>query len=650
MRLGAGGGARRRARARRLTVAFAPLGADWVIEPPSTDPYVRQELVETVYHVVWELSHVFFEHRGLLGGRSERREPRRRRVELPLSVPERERDGSRGRARRCARLGAHEGARDRGAARADRARRAPTARSRGDRRAAPGLRARRDAARARQRRLGHRRDGHRRRSRATAARRRGCAARARSTSAPIPAIVTAIANDIGPQAVFTRQVIAYGGVGDALIAFSTSGDSRSVIDALTEARRRGLVTIALVGYDGGRVAAEGWPTTSSSAARSTSRASRRRTPPPRTCCASSSSGGGRRAAVSATRVRARVQGVVQGVGFRPFVYRLAREEQLGGFVLNDERGVVLEVDGSHGSRARASSPGSPASRRRWPSSSASTATRSSRPASASSASSRASAAATPTRSSRRTRRPATTASPSCATRPTAASATRSSTARTAGPASRSCAACRTTGRPRRWPASRCARSARPSTTIPATAASTRSRTPARPAGRARSCSTATASPLDLAAMVATPSTPPRAGWPAARCSRSRASAATTWPAQPPTRTRCATLRARKRREDRPFALMVRDAAAAAALAELGEAELALLVSAPRPIVLAPRRAGRSVAEGVAPGVPELGVMLPYAPLHHLLLDDLAELGIGAHRAHERQRLRRADRVPRRRCS
>ena len=51
-------------------MAFAPLGADWEIEPPSADPYVRQELVETVYHVVWELSHVFFEHRGLLGGRT----------------------------------------------------------------------------------------------------------------------------------------------------------------------------------------------------------------------------------------------------------------------------------------------------------------------------------------------------------------------------------------------------------------------------------------------------------------------------------------------------------------------------------------------------------------------------------------------------
>jgi hydrogenase maturation protein HypF len=48
--------------------------------------------------------------------------------------------------------------------------------------------------------------------------------------------------------------------------------------------------------------------------------------------------------VSATRVRARV-GTVQGVGFRPYVHRLAVELALGGFVLNDERGVLLEVEG-----------------------------------------------------------------------------------------------------------------------------------------------------------------------------------------------------------------------------------------------------------------------------------------------------------------
>jgi D-sedoheptulose 7-phosphate isomerase len=71
-----------------------------------------------------------------------------------------------------------------------------------------------------------------------------------------PAVLTAIANDIGTDAIFQRQVIAHGREGDALLALSTSGNSRNVIDALAEARRRGLVTIAMVGYDGGRVAAE----------------------------------------------------------------------------------------------------------------------------------------------------------------------------------------------------------------------------------------------------------------------------------------------------------------------------------------------------------------------------------------------------------
>ena len=46
------------------------------------------------------------------------------------------------------------------------------------------------------------------------------------------------------------------------------------------------------------------------------------------------------------RARARVQGTVQGVGFRPYVYRLAGELGLGGFVLNDAHGVLLEVEGS----------------------------------------------------------------------------------------------------------------------------------------------------------------------------------------------------------------------------------------------------------------------------------------------------------------
>jgi D-sedoheptulose 7-phosphate isomerase len=57
--------------------------------------------------------------------------------------------------------------------------------------------------------------------------------------------------------VFARQVIAYGRERDVLVAFSTSGGSVNVLDALTQGRRQGLLTIALVGYDGGRIAAEG---------------------------------------------------------------------------------------------------------------------------------------------------------------------------------------------------------------------------------------------------------------------------------------------------------------------------------------------------------------------------------------------------------
>jgi D-sedoheptulose 7-phosphate isomerase len=71
------------------------------------------------------------------------------------------------------------------------------------------------------------------------------------------AILTAIANDIGVEAIFARQVIAHGRAGDVLVAISTSGGSGNVLAALAEARRRGLATVALVGYDGGRVAAEG---------------------------------------------------------------------------------------------------------------------------------------------------------------------------------------------------------------------------------------------------------------------------------------------------------------------------------------------------------------------------------------------------------
>ena len=86
----------------------------------------------------------------------------------------------------------------------------------------------------------------------------------------------------------------------------------------------------------------------------------------------------------------------------------------------------------------------------------------------------------------------------------------------------------------------------------------------------------------------------------------------------------AELRSRKHREDKPFALMAPDLAAARGLVWLDPAEEALLLGRERPIVLARRLPDAAVAPSVAPGAPELGVMLPYSPLHHLLLSDLGD--------------------------
>ncbi|MEA2264959.1 MAG: D-sedoheptulose 7-phosphate isomerase, partial [Solirubrobacteraceae bacterium] len=67
-------------------------------------------------------------------------------------------------------------------------------------------------------------------------------------------ILTAIANDIGVGALFSRQVIAHARKQDTVVSFSTSGNSENVLEALIEARRRGVLTVALVGYDGGKIA------------------------------------------------------------------------------------------------------------------------------------------------------------------------------------------------------------------------------------------------------------------------------------------------------------------------------------------------------------------------------------------------------------
>ncbi len=235
-----------------LTLAFDGVGAEWELRPPAEDPGIRQELVETLYHVLWELVHVFFDHRGLLSGRQGRtgHDPGPSSFLYPF-LDEREDDlqrvlddvaGSvRMKAQEIGQLRAQTVAEN-----------------------APTLMAAADALRGRLQAGGQ----------LLAFGNGGSATDAMDVVADFraahgsasgwpaidltedPGIITAIANDIGAEAIFSRQVIALGRSGDVLLALSTSGNSANVIAALAEARRRGLLSIALVGYDGGRVAAE----------------------------------------------------------------------------------------------------------------------------------------------------------------------------------------------------------------------------------------------------------------------------------------------------------------------------------------------------------------------------------------------------------
>jgi len=236
-----------------LTLGFAAVGAEWQFRPPSGDPSVRQELVETLYHVLWELVHVFFEHRGLLEGRQAARVhdtgassflyPFLAEAETDLdAVLEDVRRSVLAKAAEVGDLRAQTLTDNRGTLAA----------------AAKGIRHDFEHG-GKLLALGN--GGSATDAMDAVADFRlppdpAWAARPALDLTEDPAILTALANDIGTDAIFARQVIAYGREGDALLALSTSGNSSNVIEALGEARRRGLRTVAMVGYDGGRVASE----------------------------------------------------------------------------------------------------------------------------------------------------------------------------------------------------------------------------------------------------------------------------------------------------------------------------------------------------------------------------------------------------------
>jgi D-sedoheptulose 7-phosphate isomerase len=224
-----------------MTLALPGVGGSYAVEAASDDPFIHQELVEVLYHTLWETVHVFFEHRELghdvgaagflypfLG---------RDKQDVTATVAE---------AAASIRLKAEEDARLR----------EQVAREGADRIGAMTEAIRRRLAQGGKLMLfgngGSATDandwaldcvlppaGYR-------------AVPAISLSME-PASLTAISNDVGVDVAFLRQLIAHARPEDVAIAISTSGGSRNVVVALEEARRRGLLTAALLGHDGGEI-------------------------------------------------------------------------------------------------------------------------------------------------------------------------------------------------------------------------------------------------------------------------------------------------------------------------------------------------------------------------------------------------------------
>jgi D-sedoheptulose 7-phosphate isomerase len=224
-----------------MTFALPGTEGSYALQPVTKDPFIHQELVEIFYHTLWETVHVFFEHRelGQDVGQSEflypflgqkKQETTDMVQEVAASIQMKVHDDSLLRARL-----AEEQAEQIG----------------------------NTAVAIRQRML----QG----GKLIIFGNGGSATDANdwaldcvlppSGYRPIPAIslsmepanITALANDVGTEVIFLRQLIAQARPEDVAVGISTSGGSRNIVMALEEARKRGLLTVALLGYDGGEV-------------------------------------------------------------------------------------------------------------------------------------------------------------------------------------------------------------------------------------------------------------------------------------------------------------------------------------------------------------------------------------------------------------
>jgi D-sedoheptulose 7-phosphate isomerase len=224
-----------------MTFALPGMEGSYALDAPTQDPFMHQEMVEILYHTLWETVHVFFEHREL------GHEVGESAFLYPFLGTEKQGTGDLlAEVAASILMKVHDDAKLRG----------QVAREQSEQISS--------AAVAIHQRL-------QRGGKLIIFGNGGSATDANDFaidcvlpppgSRPVPAVslalepanITAVANDIGTDAIFLRQLIAQARPEDVAVAISTSGGSRNIIMALEEARKRNMLTVALLGYDGGEI-------------------------------------------------------------------------------------------------------------------------------------------------------------------------------------------------------------------------------------------------------------------------------------------------------------------------------------------------------------------------------------------------------------
>ena len=224
-----------------MTFALPGMEGSYALEPATEDPFMHQEMIEILYHTLWETVHVFFEHRELGHDLGE--------TQFLYPFLGREKQGTDDLISEVAssiQMKVHD----------DSELRARVAREQSEQISSVAL--------AIQERL-------QRGGKLILFGNGGSATDANDWAIdcvlpppgyqPIPAVslsmepanITAVANDVGTEVIFLRQLIAQAQPEDIAIGISTSGGSKNIIMALDEARKRNMLTVALLGYDGGEI-------------------------------------------------------------------------------------------------------------------------------------------------------------------------------------------------------------------------------------------------------------------------------------------------------------------------------------------------------------------------------------------------------------